>query len=620
MSYQVLARKWRPKTFSQLVGQETTVRVLSNALANQQLHHAYLFTGTRGVGKTTIARIFAKSLNCHQRQTADPCGQCEVCTAIDQGRFVDLIEVDAASRTKVDETRELLDNVQYAPTQGDYKVYLIDEVHMFSKHSFNALLKTLEEPPPHVKFLLATTDPDKLPATILSRCLQFYLKHLSETQIKQQLVHILRAEQIGFEEAGLDCLAQSAQGSMRDALSLLDQAIAYGKGEVKAQEVRLMLGIVKQQAVIELLQLLIQRQTVAVIDKINEISEYTQDFFAVLQELLGLLHQIALAQLVQPNQQADINALASSLSPQDLQLYYQIAIKGKQDLPLAVNPKAGFEMMILRMLAFHPLEMRTYLQASSQASSPQPASNIPLSSAKGNVNLNPNFGNNIEQSQTKPVTDEIKPTQTPITTEMLATSSLEQTSQSDQAPSQTTDSTLAKANVLALRSDADNAQKDINDAVKNVISSQDQTDTLPPVVQGNSIELKQTWNELIIAMDLTSMIRELAVHCVLDKLEHNQFYLILEQPYYFLAKISSAQKGLLRCLKQYFNNDSIKLSVKVGDINDKGKTLFAIESEQKQQRQQQAEQDIKQDHFVQEVEQELDGIVLTDTIRPHESE
>jgi DNA polymerase-3 subunit gamma/tau len=360
MSYQVLARKWRPSKFSELVGQEHVVTAISNALDNNRLHHAYLFTGTRGVGKTTIARIFAKSLNCESGLSANPCGQCGTCKDIEQGRFVDLLEIDAASRTKVDDTRELLDNVQYRPTQGDYKVYLIDEVHMLSKHSFNALLKTLEEPPPHVKFLLATTDPQKLPVTILSRCLQFNLKALSREQIQQQLSYVLTQEQINHEPAALAQLARAANGSMRDALSLTDQAIAQGNNQISASIVTDMLGLMDKNQILKMLHSLIEGHKEAVFEQVEALAQTAPNYANVLDELMSLLHQIAMTQVVPEACKLEtisaraIYKLAGAISKEQVQLLYQMALQGKQDLPHSMDSRSGFEMVLLRMLAFTP--------------------------------------------------------------------------------------------------------------------------------------------------------------------------------------------------------------------------------------------------------------------------
>ncbi|MDM8561657.1 DNA polymerase III subunit gamma/tau [Candidatus Parabeggiatoa sp. HSG14] len=363
MAYQVLARKWRPHNFPEMVGQIHVLRALTNALESNRLHHAYLFTGTRGVGKTTIARILAKSLNCENGITAYPCGRCAACCEIDEGRFVDLIEVDAASRTKVEDTRDLLDNVQYAPTRGRYKVYLIDEVHMLSTHSFNALLKTLEEPPPHVKFLLATTDPQKLPPTILSRCLQFNLKRLPLEQITEHLTKIVKQEDINYENQALHLLAQAADGSLRDALSLLDQAIAYGAGCLSSDDVGSMLGTLDQNAVLELVRAVTTNDAPGLLRQIAQLAEQNPDFVTVLGNILSLLQQIALAQVIptiidasQPNGEI-ILQLAKQLSPEDVQLFYQIALLGRRDLPLSPEPRGGFEMVMLRMLAFRPTTM-----------------------------------------------------------------------------------------------------------------------------------------------------------------------------------------------------------------------------------------------------------------------
>ncbi|MCU7974946.1 DNA polymerase III subunit gamma/tau [Shewanella sp. SW36] len=359
MSYQVLARKWRPATFDQMVGQSHVLHALTNALSQQRLHHAYLFTGTRGVGKTSLARLFAKGLNCEQGVTATPCGVCGSCVEIAQGRFVDLIEVDAASRTKVDDTRELLDNVQYRPTRGRFKVYLIDEVHMLSRSSFNALLKTLEEPPEHVKFLLATTDPQKLPVTVLSRCLQFNLKSLTQAEIGTQLNHILTQEQFPFDVEALKLLAKAANGSMRDALSLTDQAIAFGGGNVMLGQVQTMLGSIDEQHVVALLKALTDADIGVLMHTCAQVLAYGADAQEVLRSLLELLHQITLTQFApacaqQSLYSAQIRAFAEQLKPEQVQLYYQILLTGRKDLPHAPDPKSGLEMALLRAVAFVP--------------------------------------------------------------------------------------------------------------------------------------------------------------------------------------------------------------------------------------------------------------------------
>ncbi|MFN3580384.1 MAG: DNA polymerase III subunit gamma/tau [Pseudomonas sp.] len=360
MSYQVLARKWRPRLFREMVGQTHVLQALINALDHDRLHHAYLFTGTRGVGKTTIARILAKCLNCETGVSSEPCGVCSACREIDEGRFVDLIEVDAASRTKVEDTRELLDNVQYAPSRGRYKVYLIDEVHMLSSHSFNALLKTLEEPPEHVKFLLATTDPQKLPVTILSRCLQFSLKNMLPEKIVEHLKHVLGEEMIRFDEESLWLLGRAADGSMRDALSLTDQAIAFGNGVLQVADVRSMLGTIDHGQVFGLLEALARHDAPGLLEAVAQLAEQGADFSGVLAEVLSTLQRVAIAQVLPAaadnslGDQASVLDLAGRMSAEDVQLFYQLGLHGRRDLPLAPEPRGGFEMALLRMLAFRP--------------------------------------------------------------------------------------------------------------------------------------------------------------------------------------------------------------------------------------------------------------------------
>ena len=388
MSYLVLARKWRPKDFADTVGQEHVLQALINALDSERLHHAYLFTGTRGVGKTTIARILAKALNCEKGVTSEPCGECSACVEIDEGRFVDLIEVDAASKTKVDDTRDLLDNVQYAPARGRYKVYLIDEVHMLSKSSFNALLKTLEEPPPHVKFLLATTDPQKLPVTVLSRCLQFNLKRMTPRLISDRLAHICEAESIETDATALATIARAADGSMRDALSLLDQAIAYCGGKIEEPQVAKMLGTIDRDHVVRLLRLLAAGDAKGLIDAIREIDEQFPNYGRLLEDLARDLQRIAVYQVVgtcdaeDDLKEEEYAELADALDTGDVQLYYQVAIMGRRDLHLAPDPRSGAEMTLLRMLAFRPADAAvsgggagggSSKAPAKQASAPKPA-------------------------------------------------------------------------------------------------------------------------------------------------------------------------------------------------------------------------------------------------------
>ncbi|MEJ5112500.1 DNA polymerase III subunit gamma/tau [Erwinia billingiae] len=390
MSYQVLARKWRPQAFTDVVGQEHVLTALANGLSLGRIHHAYLFSGTRGVGKTTIARLLAKGLNCETGITATPCGQCDNCREIEQGRFVDLIEIDAASRTKVEDTRDLLDNVQYAPARGRFKVYLIDEVHMLSRHSFNALLKTLEEPPEHVKFLLATTDPQKLPVTILSRCLQFHLKALDVEQIRGQLQHVLQEEKIEAEPRSLQLLARAADGSMRDALSLADQAIAMGQGQVTTVTVNAMLGTLDDEQPLALIEALVNAEGEQVMSLLNQAASRGVEWEALLVEMLTLLHRVAMIQLL-PSALGDdyaaveqrLRELARVLPPPDVQLYYQTLLVGRKELPLAPDRRMGVEMTLLRALAFHPKQViaepvaRPSMMPQAQPVAPQAAAATP---------------------------------------------------------------------------------------------------------------------------------------------------------------------------------------------------------------------------------------------------
>ncbi len=411
MSYQVLARKWRPRSFQDMVGQSHVLKALANALDQDRLHHAYLFTGTRGVGKTTLARILAKCLNCDAGVSSTPCGQCNACIAIDEGRFVDLIEVDAASRAKVEETRDLMDNVQYAPSSGRYKVYLIDEIHMFSNHSFNALLKTLEEPPPHVKFLLATTEPKKLPVTILSRCLQFNLSHLTNDQIAKQVEMILGQENIEFDSVSTELIARGASGSMRDALSLLDQAIAYGGGVLEESQVRAMMGTIDSADLNGLIQALIDADPEALLNTIETIGLQNPDFDALLAELLSLLQKIAIIQILPADSNNPIKDnpalvdFANAMNKEDAQLYYQIGMMGRKDLYLAPDIKSGFEMVMIRMLAFRPMSGNEAITR-TQALKPASKTNTQETELKKNTSAELTANN---AAQTKETTADEKP-------------------------------------------------------------------------------------------------------------------------------------------------------------------------------------------------------------------
>ncbi|WP_236198719.1 DNA polymerase III subunit gamma/tau [Pseudomonas pseudonitroreducens] len=442
MSYQVLARKWRPRSFREMVGQTHVLKALINALDNQRLHHAYLFTGTRGVGKTTIARILAKCLNCETGVSSTPCGQCSVCREIDEGRFVDLIEVDAASRTKVEDTRELLDNVQYSPSRGRYKVYLIDEVHMLSSHSFNALLKTLEEPPPHVKFLLATTDPQKLPVTILSRCLQFSLKNMPPERVVEHLTHVLGAENVPFEDDALWLLGRAADGSMRDAMSLTDQAIAFGEGKVLAADVRAMLGTLDHGQVYGVLHALLEGDARALLEAVRHLAEQGPDWGGVLAEILNVLHRVAIAQALPEavdNGQGDrdrVLALAQALPAEDVQFYYQMGLIGRRDLPLAPDPRGGFEMVLLRMLAFRP--------ADADGAPRSPLKDLGISKATADSNPNPVAGAAVAA----PVASIAAPAVAPVPAAAVAPAVVAPQPQAAPAPSAQAEPAVAPAPVI----------------------------------------------------------------------------------------------------------------------------------------------------------------------------
>ncbi|MCV6638433.1 DNA polymerase III subunit gamma/tau [Candidatus Albibeggiatoa sp. nov. NOAA] len=611
MSYQVLARKWRPRNFPEMVGQMHVRQALTNALENQRLHHAYLFTGTRGVGKTTIARIFSKSLNCESKGiTAYPCGECAACQEIDGGRFVDLIEVDAASRTKVEDTREILENVQYAPTRGRFKVYLIDEVHMLSTSSFNALLKTLEEPPPHVKFLLATTDPQRLPPTILSRCLQFNLKRIPLEQIDSHLTYILQQEQIEFEPPALQLLAQAADGSLRDALSLLDQAIAYGGGQLSLADVSAMLGTLDQNTVLNLLNALAAQNAPELLKQVAQLAEQNPDFRAVLADMLSFLQKIALTQAVpesldtQQTHANDIQALAQQLKPEDTQLFYQIALLGRRDLPLSPEPRGGFEMILLRMLAFKPLKAGQQIKTAKQTPENQPAQQQPVQTPP-------------------PIVDHQQPVQAPPPIEQYQQSvqappPVEQYQQSVQAPPP-----------------VEQYQQPVQ-ASPSVEQYQQPVQTPPPVEQYQQsvqapppIEQYQQpapvatdyvptmptyappsdeWGQFAATLPM-GMVRQLAENCALRKKENNTWFLGLA-PIHKALQSPKRQTDLEAALQRYTNQQlKIHIYIERDDIQTP-----ALEQKQIRETQQQyAESQIQQDPFVQTLQQQCDAQIQSVT-------
>lgn len=552
MSYQVLARKWRPRKFEEMVGQQHVLRALINALNNDRLHHAYLFTGTRGVGKTTIARILAKSLNCEQGVSATPCGECSTCREVDEGRFVDLIEVDAASRTKVDETRELLDNVQYAPTRGRYKVYLIDEVHMFSNHSFNALLKTLEEPPPHVKFLLATTDPQKLPVTILSRCLQFNLKSLGQEPIRDYLAHIMGEEGIPFEAAALQQLARAAHGSMRDGLSLLDQAIAYGDGNVKDEDVCTMLGVIGQHYVVDLLDALATEDAGALLECVQRMSEQTVNYEAALADVLSMLQRIAIAHVIPDavdNTMGDkdtVLRLAGQFSAEDVQLYYQIGLLGRRDLTLSPELRGGFEMLMLRMLAFRPAEAGESAPArSAEKKTPEPVVTSAATVA--------------EQAQAVRVVEPVSRV-APVVAETIS--------------------------------------EPVNESIAKPVS----------VLPADSND----WAAIVESLNLGGFEEQLAVNCCLQSREKNHFSLTLSSEHKQLHN-EKFESRIQEALQSAFGKDA-RLTIEVGMQTIE--TPAQLQAQAKDERQQQAEAAIADDGIVQSLQERFGASVQSGSIKP----
>lgn len=558
MTYQVLARKWRPRNFDEMVGQDHVRRALVNALDNDRLHHAFLFTGTRGVGKTTIARILAKSLNCEKGVSSKPCGVCSACREIDEGRFIDLIEVDAASRTKVEDTRELLENVQYAPTRGRYKVYLIDEVHMLSTHSFNALLKTLEEPPPHVKFLLATTDPQKLPVTILSRCLQFNLKRVPVDLISKQLEYILVQEGIEGEPGARLALARAADGSLRDALSLLDQAIAYGGGMLREADVRAMLGTIEQTHIVALLDAMAKHDAPALLQRIQLLAEHSPDFAGVLADLLSHLHRIALAQIAPEaiddslGDRDTLLRMAQTLSPEDVQLFYQIGLLGRRDLPLAPDARNGFEMVLLRMLTFRPRSEAEPLSA-SPATTASASATTKLHASRLTPHLPP------LPSPAPPVAASKASTIAPTPAQVLAEPS------SPPTPS--------------LR-----AKQPISD----------------------------DWGKILGELKLTGMLQQLAVNCALKERAGDTVHLILDNTQANLHT-KKLEERLQQALQTYYQTP-IKLVLSVGEPG--GATPAQAQAREQSERQQAAVQIIQSDANVQALVETFNARIHPDSIQP----
>ena len=563
MAYQALARKWRPRKFGEIVGQDHVVRALTHALEFDRLHHAYLFTGTRGVGKTTVARILAKAMNCESRTSAEPCGACLACRELDEGRFVDLVEVDAASRTKVEDTRELLDNVLYAPTQGRYKVYLIDEVHMLSAHSFNALLKTLEEPPPHVKFLLATTDPQKIPVTVLSRCLQFNLKRLTTDQIRGQMEAILHSEAVTFEANAVKSLARAADGSLRDGLSLMDQAIVHGGGSLGETTVAGMLGTVARQPIFAMLDALLAQDAPALLELIDAMDEHAPNYGDVLQQLLLILHHAVLGQwapeALRRDEEADlILEISRRASPEDLQLFYQIGLIGQRDLPLAPDARVGFEMVLLRMLAFRPIESGT-----KPAAHPSSRPPVAAHSNRPPVNVFAQSRSSLEAppppAAPQGVRPESRPNERPVP--LVAAVSLP----------------------LALE---------------------------PSALQ--SFSGPSDWPQLIRAMGLTAMTRELANNSLLVSLNDEECILNLDPKLHHLCTPRS-EAGLEKALRDHFNRDLRLRILMEAPSSETPANRFQREREERQEAAQQA---MEQDDGVLALKAAFDARIVPGTVKP----
>lgn len=643
MSYQVLARKYRPASFKELEGQEHVLQALVNALESNRLHHAYLFTGTRGVGKTTIARILAKCLNCEAGVTATPCGACNTCLQISEGRSVDLIEVDAASRTGVDDMRELLDNVQYMPTASRFKIYLIDEVHMLSRNSFNAMLKTLEEPPEHVKFLFATTDPKKLPVTVLSRCLQFNLKNLSPERVVNYLKLVLGKEEIEFEEPALWQLGRAADGSMRDALSLTDQAISFSEGKLTDTSVKSMLGSIDQREVYELLDGLVTQNAAQVLARIEAMAEYAPDYASLVDEILGVLHRVAVGQSVPDavdNSQGDkqlVMSLADSLSPEDVQLYYQIALVGKRDLTLAPDQRSGFEMLMLRILGFQrdldspgptggeggnekpsgkKSPIAELLNSIGKDESPAPSASAKPEHATESGNDTKSAANTAREVDST-VSEKTKSTEntkeaplaqaaTPPAPEAEVTES--------QEPSPT--ASLKAALDAIHQTPAD----DTPTPETEVETSQEKTapekvEAEPrPAIEPVKLDLADNldWHEILEHMNLVGVTRTLAANCTLDALTESDCELVLAPERASLWN-ESHENRIAGCLAQLFGQ-SIRVSIKVAQTE--GETPADIARRELEDRQARAVNAIENDQNIQTLIESFNGVIDPESIAP----
>ena len=620
MSYQVLARKWRPNSFQEMAGQEHVLQALINALDNDRLHHAYLFTGTRGVGKTTIARILSKCLNCEVGVSSKPCGTCASCEEIATGRFIDLMEIDAASRTGVEDMRDLLDNVQYAPARGRYKIYLIDEVHMLSKSSFAALLKTLEEPPPHVKFLFATTDPHKLPITVLSRCLQFNLKNLSAGRIAQHLQFVLEQEKLPFEEAALKILARAADGSMRDALSLTDQAIGHGGGQVNEAEVNVMLGTIDRGHAMAICQALIAGEGSQLLAQVEKIAELSPDYEMLLADMLSVWHQIAILQTVPEaldngiSHYSEICELASSVSREDIQLYYQICMLGRKDLHLAPDLKSGFEMVLLRALAFRP-------DASPAVKQTVPPS-VPQEAEPSAKKSKPAQRAEVKALQPKPVQQNSpvapQPPLTPVTATAVARDLLQEPS-AHREPSAYRE---PSAEPSAHKEPSANKEQEPS-AHKEPSANKEQAPAIEPPAPtaqqkqpSDKINLQNlaphNWIQVHSDLDIGASLGEIASHCLYSGRQGNQLQFVIDSQQTSLYD-SAHQQGLAEALSDYFG---VAVSVEINfGVADK-ETPRAADIRQKQQRMADAVQTLNSDPDMIECKQRFDAALDEQTVRP----
>jgi DNA polymerase-3 subunit gamma/tau len=569
MSHQVLARKWRPQTFADIVGQEHVVTALVNALKANRLHHAYLFSGTRGVGKTTIARVLSKALNCEQGITAEPCGTCDTCQSITEGRFVDLIEVDAASRTRVEDTRELLENVQYAPTRGRFKIYLIDEVHMLSGHSFNALLKTLEEPPEHVKFLLATTDPQKLPVTVLSRCLQFTLRHISTEKIAGQLEKVLGSEEIKSETPALIQLAESADGSMRDALSLLDQAIAYSGGDISEHTVSQMLGTVPSEQINALINAICEFDAAKAIELIHSLTTLNVDFSKLLDQLIVIFHASAISQAVPEYKEQialfgdTVKMVSDKIAAEDIQLFYQIVLNSRKDLYLAHSPRAGFEMAVLRMIMFRPGSDNKAPHAKRVSTAP---------STKGKASA------------------------------MVAAAMENKQAPAQSAPEPVHESVHEPAPALSQQSKVENTEAIVEPAPVKVVEQKVRPKTADPA----------EWLGIIEKVKFAGVVRALATHCALQSYQGDDMKLLLASEHESLMAGATVSKLTQKIKETFGENINVTIEVMQESIDSPAQHTRDREAE----RLSKVEDSLDQDEFVKALKRDMQAEIVPGSIQP----